>query len=227
MVCKNCAAMPTHIAPHASLLSSLLLGLLLATGPVAAEKADRLKPLNIVSEKGGRVDVLNQRTEFSGNVILSKGTLQLRAEQLDWRQTADGYFLAYASGAAGRPVSFSQARDVPGERIEGSAEQIEYDSRSDTVRFIGAATVRRMRGTAVADEVTGAVISYDNRSEVLNLEGGQASPQPNGRVRMVVMPRAAEAVGDAASAPATPPAALKLQPSPVVAPASSSNKKPS
>lgn len=207
MACKNCAAMPLPYTPPPSTLATrsvwltlALLALAGAGGPALAEKADRDKPLNILSDMGGGVDLVSQRTEFRGNVMLSKGSMLLRAEVLSLRQTSDGYFQAYASGASGKPVSFRQGRDVPGESIEGVAEQIEYDNRSDTVRFIGAATVRQLRGSMVLKEITGARLVYDNRSELLTIEGGQASPNPKGRVRMTIMPSSAAEPAPAASA---------------------------
>lgn len=195
-------------AAIAAALAAAMVGLLAVTaGPARAEKADHLMPLNIASEKGGRIDVANQRTEFLGDVVLSRGSLVLRAERVDLRETGDGYYQAHASGQTGKQVSFRQARDVPGEAIEGFADQLEYDTRSDSVRFIGNAVVRRTQGTAVADEVTGAVIVYDNRNEVFTTEGGPASPHPSGRVRVVLMPRGA------AAAAATPASGVPLQPS--------------
>lgn len=182
--------------------------------PARAEKADRLKPMVFTSDKQGRIDNVNQHTQLIGNVVITRGTLLLKAEQVDVRETRDGFAQAYATGKAGQPVSFRQARDVPGEAIEGVADQLEYDTKTETVRFIGNATVRRTRGAAVTDEVTGAVIVYDSRTEVFTLEGGHASPNPNGRTRIVMMPRALPAEG-AASAP---PAALPLQPSTTLTP---------
>ncbi len=195
---------------------ALGLGLLLslAVWPARAEKADQLMPLNIASEKGGSVDVANQRTEFLGDVVLSRGSLVLRAERIDLRETGDGYYQANASGKTGKQVSFRQARDVPGEAIEGFADALEYDTRSDSVRFLGNAVVRRTQGNKVADDVTGAVIVYNNRSEVFTAEGGAASPHPSGRVRVVLMPRGAassEAVAPSASAVPLQPS-NKLQP---------------
>jgi lipopolysaccharide export system protein LptA len=209
MACNFRAAMPKRLL--------IPFALALACAAAQAEKADRLKPMIFTAEKEGRLDGVNQRTELFGNVIITKGSLVLRAERVDVRETRDGYHQAYASGAAGKPVNFRQARDVPGEAIEGVADQLEYDTRTETVRFIGNANVRRTRGTTVADEVTGAVIVYDSRTEVFALEGGTASPNPNGRVRMVLMPREqpdAPASG-AASAPAP---ALPLQPSTTITP---------
>lgn len=187
--------------PTSSFVPRLLALLVCACALTAqAELADQNKPLNITSEKGGRIDVVNQRTEFNGDVVMSKGSLVLRAEKIDLRETRDGYYKAFASGLAGRPVTFRQARDVPGEAIEGYADQLEYDTRADTVRFIGNAVVRRTIGAAVADEVTGAVIVFDNRAEVFTLEGGRDSSHPTGRARVVMMPRGAAAAEVPASA---------------------------
>ena len=204
MACNFRAAMSRHLIP---------LALVLAFSAAQAEKADRLKPMVFTADKEGRIDSVNQRTELFGNVIITKGSLMLNAEKVDVRETRDGYHQAYASGTTGKPVSFRQARDTPGEAIEGRADQLEYDTRTETVRFIGNANVRRTRGATVADEVTGAVIVYDSRTEVFALEGGNASPNPNGRVRMVLMPRAQP---DAAAS--APPAALPLQPSTTLTP---------
>jgi lipopolysaccharide export system protein LptA len=198
-------------------MSSRLLPLLLATFTATAahaEKGDRLKPMVFTSDKRGVMDGVNQRTELQGNVIITQGSLMLRAETVDVRETRDGYVQANASGANGKPVSFRQSRDLPGEAIEGQADQLEYDTRTEDVRFIGNANVRSTRGAAVVNEVTGAVIVYNSRSEVFTLEGGSASPNPNGRTRIVMMPRP-QSADEAASAP---PAALPLKPSTTLQP---------
>lgn len=213
MVRKNCATMPKPLPPPFRLLSAALALALLVGGALPgraqAEKADRDKALNIVSEKGGVYDAVKQHTEFSGGVMLSKGSMLLRAETLSLRETSDGYAQASAVGKPGQPVSFRQGRDVPGESIEGVAGQVEYDSRSDTVRFIGAATVRQMRGSTVLREISGALLVYENRSERLSIEGGQTSPNPRGGVRMTIMPRSA-------SEPVAPASAVPLQAVPPV-----------
>ncbi|HLO96781.1 MAG TPA: lipopolysaccharide transport periplasmic protein LptA [Burkholderiaceae bacterium] len=203
----------TGLRASALLCLSLSTGLI-GTTPAHAARDDANKPLNVTADKGGRLDVVRQRTELNGNVILSRGSMQLKAERMDIQQGADGFYLAYAQGEAGKPVNFRQDRDMPGESIQGYADQLEYDGRADTVRFIGNAVVRRMRGSVVLDEVSGAVIVYDNRTEVFGVEGGQGALQPNGRVRLVLSPRgSASAPASAASAPI-----LQLQPSPGLQP---------
>ena len=64
------------------------------------------------------------------------------------------------------------------------------------VRFAGNAQVRRLRGGVPADEITGAVITYDNGNETFSVQGtpaaaaGAASGAGNGRIRVVLAPRA-------------------------------------
>lgn len=190
------------------------LGLLTAALSTAwAAQGDRTRPMAIENEGGGVYNAQTRRTEFSGKVLLTQGTLQMRANRLEAQQRDDGSVFVLAQGAPTEPVRFEQARDVPGERIAGQAERIEYDSAADTVRFVGGATVRRLRQGQVADEVTGAVIVYNSRAETFAVEGGQTAPQPNGRVRVILMPR------DAASAPAAEPG-VRLQPTPALSPGS-------
>lgn len=188
----------------------LLTALLSATW---AAQGDRTRPLAIENEGGGVYNAQTRRTEFSGKVVLTQGTLQMRANRLEAQQRDDGSVVVLAQGMPAEPVRFEQARDVPGERIAGQAERIEYDSAAETVRFVGGATVRRLHQGQVADEVTGAVIVYNSRAETFAVEGGQTAPQPNGRVRVILMPR------DAASAPAAGPG-VRLQPAPALPPGS-------
>jgi lipopolysaccharide export system protein LptA len=193
---------------RAALGLALPLSLAAASGTAAAEKADRTKPMNVEAD-AGRYDDVKQVGVFSGNVVVTKGTIQLRAGQIEVRQTPEGYQSGVASAAPGRLASFRQKREGVDETIEGQADRIEYDSRSDTVRFIGHAVVRRYRDGKVADETTGSLITYDNTAEVFSVAGGNAASSPGnpgGRVRAVLTPRdtAASAPGAASAAGAAP-----------------------
>ncbi len=188
----------------------------LAAAPAFAEKGDRFKPLNVEADQPGRIDLLNQHVVFNGNVVVTKGTMTIRAGRIEVRETPDGYHSAVAIGAANKPATFRQKRDGVDEWIEGEAERLEYDGKTDTIRFVSNAAVRRLRGSTVADEIAGNVVSYDSIAEVFSVSGGAAATptNPGGRVRAVLTPRegsaaAAEAAAAAASEPAPP---LKLSP---------------
>lgn len=197
------------------------LGAAMACGPALAEKADRFKPLNVEADQPGRIDLLNQYVVFNGNVVVTKGTMVIRAARIEVRESADGYHSAVAIGSPDKPATFRQKRDGVDETIEGEAERLEYDGKTDTIRFVNNAAVRRLRGTTVADEISGNLVSYDSLSEVFSVSGGAATPSnPNGRVRAVLTPRegtqaaaeAAAAAASAASAPLKPIPALGGRP---------------
>ncbi len=200
--------------PISSLLSrSCVVALLWASGPAAwAEKADRSKPMTLESDQPCTVNLLKQTSVCSGNVVISQGTLLIRADRLELRETPDGYQMAQAIGTAGKAATYRQKRDSVDETVEGTAQRIDYDSRTGTLRFDGVAQVRRLQGTVVADEISGGVIVWDSVAETFNVRGGAATAaNPGGRVRAVIAPRAP---ADAGSAP--PAAAAGLKPSAVL-----------
>jgi lipopolysaccharide export system protein LptA len=188
--------------PSVSLLA--LVAVAIVAAPARAEKADRSKPMVVEADRPGSVDLQRQVVVFNGNVVITQGTLMLRADRVEMRELADGYRAASALGAPGRPATWRQRRDGVDETVEGSADRIEYDERSDTVRFVGSGAVRRLRGATVADEITGGTIVWDNLAQVFRVEGGATTPEnPSGRVRAVLSPRA-EAVAPPSSAPLVP-----------------------
>lgn len=169
-----------------------------------AEKADRLKPLNVEADLPSKIDLLRQFVTFSGNVVATKGTIVIRAARVEVRESADGYHTAVAYGSAQQHATFRQKRDVPGEWIEGDGERIEYDSKSEVVRFITSASVRRLRDNAPADEIAGNLVTYDSDTEVFNVSGGAAATptNPGGRVRVILSPREGSAAALEAAAAA-------------------------
>jgi len=179
---------------------------LAAAWPAAAERGDRLQPIVVEADQPGTLDLQRQVVVFNGNVQIVQGTMVIRAERIEVRELSDGHRAAVATGAPGRPASYRQKRDGVNEVVEGLADRIEYDGKAGTLRFVGDGTVRRLRDGVVADEITGAVISWDDGSELFSVQGGPASAaNPGGRVRAVLTPPGAASAP--ASAPAPAPAA--------------------
>jgi lipopolysaccharide export system protein LptA len=175
-----------------ALVAALLSGL---SGHASAERADRGKPLEIQADDGGGYNFIKQRGTFNKNVVATKGSMVLRSDSLEVWETPEGYQQGIAIGTTARPATFSQKRDGIDESIQGQAQRIEYDGRTDTYKLTNGAIVRRMRGGTVADEVTGNVITYDNTTEVFNVNNGgtaagssAAASQPRGRVRVTLTP---------------------------------------
>ena len=216
--------LPTFTSSRRRFAQLLLAGACAGFGLAAhAERADRFQKLKVEADQQGKIDLVNNVVTFNGNVVVSRGTMVIRAARVELRETAGGYHNAVAFGAEGKPATFRQKRDGVDETIEGEAERLEYDGKADTVKFVNRASVRRLRGASVADEISGNVVSYDSTSEVFSVSGTPAtSPtQPGGRVRAVLSPRdgsaAAEEAAQAASRAAAPPPATPT-PTPTPAP---------
>lgn len=175
----------------------LALSLAFAVLPAGAEKADRNKPMNVEAD-ALKYDDLKQTSVFTGKVVVTKGTILIRGARIDVRQDPEGYQYGVVTAEPGKLAFYRQKRDGVDEFIEGEGETIEYDGKADRVKFIKRAEMRRIRGGALADEVVGSLITYDNNTDVFTVDGGPASPAAGGRVRAVLTPR------PGASAPATP-----------------------
>ena len=204
-----------------SLLPILLLtALACAPGVGQAEKADRNKPMNIEAD-ALRHDELKQTSVFTGRVVMTKGSIVLRGARLDVRQDADGYQYGVVTAEPGKRAFFRPKRDTvagaPDKFIEGESEVIEYDGKADNVRFITRAEMRRYRESVVTDELSGAVIVYNNLTDVFTVDGQKKAaasgagdaPAAGGRVRAVLSPKeqpsGAAAPANAASGPVLRP----------------------
>ena len=207
--------MGARFVPHMNHLFPLLLAAaaaLVAGTPARAEKADRNKPMNAEAD-ALRYDDVNQTSVFTGNVVITKGTILIRGAKVDVRQDPEGYQYGVVTAPPGKLAYYKQKREGLDEFIEGEADVIEYDGKADKVKFIKRAELRRLRGASVADEMTGSLITYDNTSDVFTVDGGPGSPTPSpglagGRIRAVLAPRIA-----ASAAPASAQAPVQLRPS--------------
>jgi lipopolysaccharide export system protein LptA len=195
-------------------LPTLLIALaLLLALPARAEKADRDKPMNAEAD-ALRYDDLKQTSVFTGNVVITKGTILIRGARVDVVQDAEGYQQAVVIAEPGKLAYYRSKREGVDETIEGEGERIEYDGRADNVKFIRQAVMRRYVAGKLADESHGTLIRYENTTDVFTVDGSvQAKPtaaNPSGRVRAVLSPRnqapavAAPAVRAPAAAPPVP-----------------------
>jgi lipopolysaccharide export system protein LptA len=217
--CKIRALMRTfNAAPLLLFFSAVLF-----SGVVFAEKADRDKPMNVEAD-ALRHDDLAQTSVFTGNVVLTKGTILIRGTRLEVRQDADGYQYGTVTADPGKRAYFKQKRDTapgtPDEFMEGQGDVIYYDGKGDRVTFTRRAEMHRLQASTVQDEVHGDVIVYNNVTEVYTVDGspnsgrpsstaatgGDASAAPGGRIRAVLAPRGttAQPGGAAAATPAAP-----------------------
>lgn len=177
----------------------LLVLLAMASLNVHAEKADKDKPIDLEADNV-IVNDAKKTSTYTGNVILTQGTLMIRGDKLVVVEDIHGF---QQSTSYGNPTTFKQKMEGKNEYMEGSAQRIEYDGRMDKVKLFTKAWVKRGE-----DIVHGDYIMYDATAEYAEVIGGgsqAATPAtPTGRVRAVIQPKNRSA--QPAPAPTTAPA---------------------
>jgi lipopolysaccharide export system protein LptA len=168
----------------------IAIGLALFAFQAAGEKADKDKPTQIEANRMSADDT-RRMTIFEGNVVLTKGTIAVRAERIVVRQDAEGFQYTSATGA---PVRFKQKQDPKegekeGRWMDGEAMRIEIDDRKQTIELFENARVNRG-----GDEVAGNYIFVDQRSDFFSVTTGKSAKdgQPPGRVRATIQPKASD-----------------------------------
>ena len=176
--------------------------LLTLVAPLAhAEKADREKPINLEADSIS-MDDINKVQILEGNVILTQGTMQILTSKLVVTQDIDGFQKGVATGGANGLARFRQKREGRDEYIEGEAERIVHDARSEKTEFFVRGWVKSGQ-----DEVKGHYISYDALTEqylVTNAgETKSAKGAPQARVRAIIQPKGKNAPEENTGEPLT------------------------
>jgi lipopolysaccharide export system protein LptA len=158
--------------------------LLIGIAAAHAEQADSAKPIEIEANRMSADDARRMNV-FEGNVVVTRGTLNIRADRIVVRQDKEGNQFATATG---NPVRFRQRQDPkPPEKegvwLEGEAKRIELDDKSGKIELFETARVNRG-----GDEVTGDYILVDQKSDFFTVTPGKGQ----GRVRATIQPKPPE-----------------------------------
>jgi lipopolysaccharide export system protein LptA len=174
-------------APFARTLAFALAALAVAVcAPASAEKGDRDKPINYSADSGD-VNYQTKVGALKGNVIITQGTMTIRADRIDFKQNADN---SVSATAYGNPMSFRQKREGTEEWFEGYAQRAVYDGTREFLELFDQALLRRGQ-----DEIRSNYISYNAATEQFKAEGrpGSKAPAddtaPGARVRGVFQPK--------------------------------------
>jgi lipopolysaccharide export system protein LptA len=156
-----------------------------------AEKADRDKPMNVEADTL-KHDDQQQLTIFTGKVLMTKGTLVLKAARMEVKQDGQGNQVAKLWAAPGERIFFRQKREGLDEYTEGEAETVIYNSQADTLTLTQRAELRLLRGALVADRIQGQQILINNTTEIFTVDGKAnvtGSPTDSQRVKATITPR--------------------------------------
>jgi len=159
--------------------------------PIAqAEKTDRDKPIFYQGDTGG-ANLNSKDGELAGNVVITQGTMTIRADRIVFHQNPDN---SLSATAYGNPVSFREKRDGVDEYYEGFAQRAVYDGQKRLLELFDRALLKKNN-----DEIRSNYISYNAATEVFKAEGrpdtrpAEAGEAPLGpRVRGVFQPQPKE-----------------------------------
>jgi len=159
--------------------------LLFAATHAFAEKADKEKPINFSAEQPAEVDFEKRVGTLKGNVVITQGTITIRADRIDFKQNADN---SMSATAYGNPITFRQKKDDSDEYYEGYAQRAVYDGQKDVLELFDRALLKQ--GT---DEIRSNYISYNSSTGIFRAEGRPNAPGvaegPGERVRGVFQPK--------------------------------------
>jgi len=136
---------------------------------VLAEPADRDQPVRIKASTSFSDD--RSKTQiYQGNVVLTQGTRQILTDKLEVKEDPDGYYHGVATGGAGGLARFREKQEGRNDYIEGEAERIEFDTRSEKAKLFERAHIKKSDG-----DVRGRYIERDGYTETFRVTNG-----PNG-----------------------------------------------
>ncbi len=173
-----------------SIMGLLLIAGIVTAPAVGALSSDSDQPIEIEADFA-ELDELEGRTVYSGNVIVTQGSIRMTGDRLrvvldDNNELEDVYL-------EGRPAVFKQRPDDSENDIVGRAKTIEYHSKDAVLFLIEEARVTR------GDELfEGYRINYDTERSIItaralqpsgDTSSGQEAPEPGSRVRIIIPPK--------------------------------------
>jgi lipopolysaccharide export system protein LptA len=162
--------------PAASLPSSLLLVLLVASGVASARSTDRNQPLDVQSNSNDCSIADDGPCTFTGNVHLMQGTLDIHAARADVQRGGGDIRRVILTGS---PVVLTQQLDN-GSTLNAQSAKVDYDMSTDTVVFTGSAVIDQPgRGN-----IAGERIAYNMKTGQV-----QSGGEGKGQVKMRFLPK--------------------------------------
>ena len=149
---------------------------LFGTGKLLA--ADTDQPIEISADSAMREEP-SGKTTYRGDVVLTQGSLEIRADSLVFSFDSDNSTLITAKG---NPATLKQQPENAETPIDASAEMIEYHEKSERVRLVGKAKI--LQDGAV---IEGSTIEYLVGTQRVMAAGSPETGAPQ-RVKVTIPP---------------------------------------
>ena len=147
-----------------------------------ALESDRSQPIQI-SADAVSIDQKKGVNRYSGNVVLTQGTLVITANEVTVRYRAGEIEKVKANG---NPVTFKERLDNHAEDISASAKRLEYNALKSEIDLFEQVSVSQG-----SDEFHSAVLHYNLKDGTLAAEGEKSADgqSPKERVQSILQPR--------------------------------------
>ena len=158
-----------------------LVALLLAIVPLysGALKSDEKLPLQI-DANSATFDQKHLVTVFTGNVVITRGSLKVHSNSgVATEDKAKDRTLKLI----GTPVTFVQTAD-DGEKIEGQANQFDYNTKTSLAVLTGRARVKKGKNIIIGDTLT-----YNSATHIYSAQATQTNgvkKQASGRITVIL-----------------------------------------
>ena len=159
------------------------------------------QPNTQVTSDSMQYDDSKHESVFTGNVVATRGQLNIYADQLNVNEDKDGFQYGTATANKGKVVTITEDRPETYEHIEGKGLRGEYDGKKQQFDLIGHAVVIRYICGKPFDTIRGERVRYYQKTDIYEAQGGAGSAGPDGRVRSLAQPRSkTQAAMDACAA---------------------------
>ncbi len=142
---------------------------------------DRQQPIH-VSADSAQIDDNTGITTYKGNVLITQGSLEIRAANVDLYRINDEVSQLIATGS---PANFRQQPSLDQAITDAFGEKLDYQVTNQTVTITGKARVEQ-----AGDTFSGERIVYQMNKAIVNAYSGKGSSGQ--RVQMVIQPKAKE-----------------------------------
>lgn len=170
------------------LLLSLSLFCSLGLLPLSAS-AQTVEPDTIILSDTLDYDDLARKSVFKGNVIVTRGNLNLHADHVEVNELANGSQHVVATVNRSDRVRIRQETPEKYEVIRGEGLRGEFNSGTEQLTLIGQASLTRYICGKAIDSIQGERVIYNKQSDTYQALGGPDSADSQKRVRSVARPR--------------------------------------
>lgn len=170
--------------------TQFLLPFILSCGLLVGIAQAQPAPDTVILSDSLEYDDNNKLSTFLGNVILTRGNLNLHADKVVVKEENDGAQHAVATVQKSARVRARQESPEKFEVIKGEGLRAEYNSASEQLTLIGQATLVRYVCGKVIDSIHGERVIYNKKNDTYQALGGPQSADSQHRVRSVARPRA-------------------------------------